>query len=144
MYKTKRIYWFELDDGFFQSKIVKKLRKEENGDTLALIYLRLLLSTIKTEGVITFDGIENSVEEELSLLLNEDQDDIARVIELIDLYDLAEKIDSKSFFLKDAEKYIFSESESAKRVRKLRAKRKKNCERAVETLNSSNGVVTEL
>ncbi len=144
MYKTKRIYWFELGDDFFQSKIVKKLRKEENGDTLALIYLRLLLSTVKSEGVITFDGIEDSVEEELSLLLNEDQDDIARVIELIDLYDLAEKIDSKSFFLKDAQKYIFSESESAKRVRKLRAKRKKNREKAVETLSACNAEVTKL
>lgn len=144
MYKTKRIYWFELDDGFFQSKIVKKLRKEANGDTLALIYLRLLLSTVKSEGVITFDGIEDSVEEELSLLLNEDQDDIAKVIQLIDLYDLAEKIDSKSFFLKDAEKYIFSESESAKRVRKLRAKRKKNREKSIETLNQCNTEVTRL
>ena len=144
MSKTKRIYWFELSEEFFHSKMVKKLRKEKNGDTLALIYLRLLQSTTKSEGIITFDGIEDSVEEELALLFDESSKDIAKVIELLDLYELAEKIDNKKFLLKEAENYIFSESESAKRVRKLRAKRREIRRIKEESLNKCNASVTPM
>lgn len=144
MSTSKRIYWFELSEEFFHSKIVKKLRKEKNGDTLALIYLRLLQSTTKTEGIITFEGIEASIEEELELLFDEDAKDIAKVIELLNLYELADKIDDKKFLLKEAENYIFSESESAKRVRKFRAKKREIRRMKEEKLNNCNADVTPL
>jgi predicted phage replisome organizer len=126
MIKSKRIYWFELDGDFFNSKIVKKMRKESNGDTLALIYLKILQSTTKTEGIVSFEGIEPLLEDELALLIDEDAKHIAELLEILDMYDRVERLGTNKFLLKEAENYIFSESESTRRVRKHRKVKNEN------------------
>jgi len=141
MSKSKRIYWFELDGDFFNSKIVKKMRKESNGDTLALIYLKILQSTTKTEGIVSFEGIEPLLEDELALLIDEDAGNIAKLLEILDMYDRVERLGTNKFLLKEAENYIFSESESARRMRKLRAKRK---EAVTGVINSDDKVTLKL
>lgn len=60
----------------YSSKIVKKLRKQKNGDTLALIYMELAVEALKSGGVLKYDGIEPTIEEELALLLGERVEDI--------------------------------------------------------------------
>ena len=42
------------------------------GDTLTIIYLKLLLLTIKDEGIFQFESLEPTVEEEISFKLQED------------------------------------------------------------------------
>ena len=48
----KRYYWLKLQDGFFTSKRIKKLRRLAGGDTYTIIYLKMQLLAMKTDGVL--------------------------------------------------------------------------------------------
>ena len=64
---TKRYYWIKLKQDFFGQKEIKKLRKLPGGDTLTIIFLKLQLLSLNNNGIIYFDGIENSFEKEIAL-----------------------------------------------------------------------------
>ena len=46
----KRYYWLKLPDDFFRQKPIKKLRRIAGGDTYTIIYLKMLLVSLKNEG----------------------------------------------------------------------------------------------
>jgi len=73
---NKRFYWLKLQDNFFKNARIKKLRRVAGGDTYTIIYLKLMLLTTKTNGVYIYEGIENTIEEEISLKLDEKLDDV--------------------------------------------------------------------
>ena len=50
----KRYYWLKLQVGFFQELIIKQLRTLPEGDSIVLLYLKLLLKAINTEGIIYY------------------------------------------------------------------------------------------
>lgn len=53
----KRYYWLKLQVGFFQELIIKQLRTLPDGDSIVLLYLKLLLKAINTEGIIYYQNI---------------------------------------------------------------------------------------
>ncbi len=69
----KRYYWLKLKDDFFTQKAIKKLRKIAGGDTFTIIYLKMMLLAMKSDGKLYFEGIENNFYEELALELDEDE-----------------------------------------------------------------------
>ena len=66
----KRYYWLKLKDDFFTSKRIKKLRNQAGGDTYTIIYLKMQLLAMKTDGVLTWTGLEENFAEELALDLD--------------------------------------------------------------------------
>ena len=72
----KRYYWLKLKDDFFTSKRIKKLRNQAGGDTYTIIYLKMQLLAMKTDGVLTWTGLEENFAEELALDLDEKPDDV--------------------------------------------------------------------
>ena len=72
----KRYYWLKLHDDFFSNPKIKKLRRIAGGDTFTIIYLKMQLLSVKSGGILTYNGIEESFEDELSLVLDEDIDNI--------------------------------------------------------------------
>ena len=73
---NKRFYWLKLQDNFFKNARIKKLRRLAGGDTYTIIYLKLMLLTTKTNGVFIYEGIENTIEEEIALKLDEKIEDV--------------------------------------------------------------------
>ena len=59
----KRYYWLKLKDDFFSSKRIKKLRNMAGGDTYTIIYLKMQLLAMKTDGVLTWTGLEENFAE---------------------------------------------------------------------------------
>lgn len=121
---SKRYYWLKLKEDFFSSPKIKKLRKIAGGDTYTIIYLKMQLLSIKNNGVIEFSGVENTFEEELALVLDEDVDNIAVTIRFLQSQNLIEFDGCNSFLLKEAAENIGSECESAERMRAFREKKK--------------------
>ena len=60
----KRYYWLKLQVSFFQELIIKQLRTLPEGDSIVLLYLKLLLKAINTEGIIYYQNILPSLHEE--------------------------------------------------------------------------------
>lgn len=120
---AKRYYWLKLKEDFFSSPKIKKLRKIAGGDTYTIIYLKMQLLSVKNSGVIEFSGVENTFEEELALVLDEDVDNIAVTLRFLESQNLIESDGCNSYLLKEAAESIGSECESAERMRLFRAKK---------------------
>ena len=99
----RRYYWLKLRADFFNQRAIKKLRKLAGGDTFTIIYLKLQLMSITSEGVIYYEGVEDTLAEELALALDEDSDNILFVLTYLERYGLIERLNAENFFLPEAE-----------------------------------------
>ena len=124
---AKRYYWLRLMDDFFTSKRIKKLRNLAGGDTYTIIYLKMQLKALKSDGYLYFDGIMNDFAEELALDLDENEDDVRITINYLLSVGLLEMGGSeREYKLTYMDKLIGSESASAQRVRDFRERKKSN------------------
>lgn len=120
----KRYYWLKLKEDYFNSPKIKKLRKIAGGDTYTIIYLKMQLLSISNGGVIQFEKIEPTIQEELALKLDEDIENIAITLNYLETQGLIEVNENNEFLLVEASNCIGSECESAERVRLFREKQK--------------------
>ena len=120
----KRYFWLKLKEDFFQSKRIKKLRNMAGGDTYLIIYLKLQLKAMKSDGIITFDHLEQDIATELALDLDEQPDDVAATMLYLLHCGLAESSDNEAFFFPYAIENVGSENSSAQRVREYRERQK--------------------
>ena len=130
----KRYYWLRLHDDFFSSIRIKKLRKMAGGDTYTIIYLKMQLKAMKTEGVLTWRGIEQDFVDELALDLDEEPDNVRVTLAYLLTCGLAETSDSINFFLPYAVANTGSEGASAQRVREFRERKALQCNNDVTPL----------
>lgn len=129
----KRYYWLKLNEDYFANPKIKKLRKIAGGDTFTIIYLKMQLLSVSNKGIITFEGIENTIEEELALKLDEQLEDVQLTMAYLKTQGLVECSENE-YLLIDACKNIGSECESAERVRNFRERQK--------SLQSNNAVTS--
>jgi predicted phage replisome organizer len=134
---AKKYYWLKLKNDWFDSREVKKLRRIAGGDTYTIIYLKLLLLSLKNEGSLYYEGIEDSFAEELALDLNEDTENVMVTISYLEKCGLLEIANPNEYFMTDIPSSIGYESESAERVRRHRAKKTPAC---TEALQCNSGV----
>lgn len=120
MASGKRYYWLKLKEDFFASKRIKKLRNMAGGDTYLIIYLKLQLKAMKTDGIIRFDHLEQDISTELALDLDEKPDDVAATLIYLSHCGLAESSDNENFFLPYAVENVGSETSAAERMRNMR------------------------
>ena len=120
MSSGKRYYWLKLKEDFFTSKRIKKLRGMAGGDTYLIIYLKLQLKAMKTDGIIRFDHLEDNIADELALDLDENPDDIRATLIYLTSCGLAEASERSDFFFPYAVENVGSESSAAERMRKMR------------------------
>ena len=119
---TKRYYWIKLKQDFFGQKEIKKLRKLPGGDTLTIIFLKLQLLSLDNNGIIYFDGIENSFEEEIALGIDEEPDNVRFTISyLLKIGWIEESNTDEAISYNLVKIEVGSESTSAARVRRHRA-----------------------
>jgi predicted phage replisome organizer len=132
----KRNYWLKLKEDFFSQPYVKKLRRIAGGDTYTIIYQKILLISVKTDGYIVFQGIEKTLAEELALILDEDIDNITVTLEFMKANKLIEQMENENeYLLPDMLSLIGSESESAKWVRAYRDRKRQSL---ILSANSNN------
>lgn len=120
MAEEKRYYWLKLKEDFFNSKRIKKLRNMAGGDTYTIIYLKMQLLALKTEGVLTWTGLEDNFADELALDLNEKPDDVAVTLMYLLSKGLAEMQGETNLFLPWVIENTGSETTAAERMRKMR------------------------
>ena len=121
---AKKYYWLKLNEGFFRDKRIKKLRRIAGGDTYTIIYLKMQLMSLKTEGKLYFEGIESNFVEELALDIDEEVENVKITVAYLMNSGLLQEVEADSYVLPETVKSIGSEGSSAERVRKHRAKKK--------------------
>lgn len=124
MAETKRYYWLRFKEDFFDSKRIKKLRRMAGGDTYVIIYLKMQLKALKTDGVLEFTGVEDEFADELALDLDEDSLSVKFVLTFLLTYGLCECSDNVHYFLPYVAENTGSETASTQRVRDYRERQK--------------------
>jgi len=121
---SKRYYWLKQRADFFKDAKIKKLRRIAGGDTYTIIYQKMMLLSITNGGVIPYQGIEPTFHEELALELDEDEVNVQATLVYLQSQGMMEQISEDEFLMSQVPALIGSESDSAERVRRLRAKQK--------------------
>ena len=138
MSEGKRYFWLKLYDDFFTSKRIKKLRNLAGGDTYTIIYLKMQLKALKTEGYLYFDGVMTDFAEELALDIDENPEDVKVTITYLLAVGLLEQKENDEYILSYMKNLIGSETASAQRVREHRNRKKE------EKVLHCNAPVTEM
>lgn len=118
--KNKRYFWIQLTQDFFKSKEMKLLRKIAGGDTHTIIYLKMMLISLEDGGRIYYDGLADNLAEELSLIIDENVEDIKITLIFLESKGLLTKKSDRDYFLEQVPEMVGSETASARRVRKFR------------------------
>ena len=119
----KRYYWLKLYEDFFESKRIKKLRKL--GETCLVIYLKMQLKSLKTDGVIEWAHVEDDFIDELALDLNEPAELVKRTLDFLIKQGLCEVADEGQTYTLPFVSYCTgSETTSAQRSREYRQKQR--------------------
>lgn len=120
----QRFYWLRLQNGFFSSRRVKKMRRMPGGDTNVVIYLKMQLASLCTGGVIEYVGLEDTLAEEIALDIDEDVEAVESCLDYLLKYGLAEEYSDGSttgIILPYVEDNTGSESKDAQRKRRERS-----------------------
>ena len=120
----KRYYWLKLQNDFFSRKEIKRLRRIAGGDTLTIIYLKMLCRSLKDNGKLYYDGLDNDFVSELAMDIDEDTENVQITVNYLIKTGLLEQIDEVEYTLKDAKSNTGTETAVAARVRKHRERQK--------------------
>ena len=118
---VKTFKWLKLYFNFFTDPKMKKLRRIAGGDTYTCIYLKMMLASINTDGVLEHEGIEPTIEAELALKLDEDETNVKVVLSFLQTQNIA-AIEKNMITFPNLPDLIGEETESAVRMRKMRQK----------------------
>ena len=73
---------------FFDDKIIKEIRKKENGDSVVVFYLQLILESARNHGWIIYEHVAETPSCEIALSFNLDQKFVSDSIKTLSNYGL--------------------------------------------------------
>ena len=135
---AKKYYWLRLKEDFFKSLAMKKLRRIAGGETYTIIYLKMQLLSLRDEGYLYFEGVENSFAEELALVLDENEENVKITLSYLQNIGLIQQINETEFLLTEVPAMIGKETDKAELMRKKRARDKQ------KMIENGNNVTAEL
>ncbi|WP_080442844.1 phage replisome organizer N-terminal domain-containing protein [Clostridium botulinum] len=135
---AKRYYWLRLKEDFFERDEIKILENMPNGKDYIIFYMKLLLKSVSTDGILIFNGCIPFTPNMLASITNTNVDTVKVAVDILTKLGLMEQWDDGKLFMVATQNMIGSEGESASRVRALREKEKKQKE--VKALQCNNQV----
>jgi len=135
MSENKRYYWLQLKKDFFKTRAMKKLRSIAGGDTYTIIYLKMQLLSLENGGLLFHEGVEDDMLEEVALDIDESIDNVRITFNFLEKCNLIELKDDE-MYLPEVNENVGSETASAQRVRRFRARRDE------KALPSNDGVTS--
>lgn len=124
---NKRYYWLKLREDFFQDEAISWLEEQENGKLYSLFYLKLCLKSINNNGVLIRqigDMLIPYDAKKLAEITNTPKDTVIVALELLKKIGLVKILDNGELYLNQVQYMIGSETESTRRSRKSREKKK--------------------
>lgn len=117
----RRFYWLKLPVDFFRQKEIKRLRQISGGDTFVIIYLKMLLLSLKDNGRLFYDNLMDDFVSELALDLDENMDDVGVTVNFLLKAGILVETTSSEYEILTAQEMTGTETSSAVRKRRSRA-----------------------
>lgn len=142
MAEEKRYYWLKLQEDFYDEDTIQWIEEQENGEAYVNFYLKLLLKSLADDGyLIRYVGkrlIPYDVKS-LANLTRTDADTVRVAMDLFKQLGLVEILEGGEIYMSQINEMIGSETQAAKRMRRMRAKETI----AIDTKNERNNVTGE-
>lgn len=136
---NKKFFWIKLRPDFFNDPYIKLLRRMAGGDKYTIIYLEMLVKSAATDGMIYFQGAGADIAEELSLMLNENVEDVRALLAYLEAKKLITHPEIKQdLFLVASADLTGSETNSAQRVRQFRERQQEKALQSNTQVTNSN------
>ena len=116
-----RYYWLKLNENFFESDVVEWLEDQENGEKYVLLYLKLCLKSLKTDGALVRQVGKMTIQHTAESIAKQTQFDIEIVESALDLFEqigLIEKNDKGERYLPEVANMTGSGSASESATKK--------------------------
>lgn len=129
--EQKKFFWFKFGKDFFNQITVKYLETLPDSNKLIIAYLKLILSSLETEGYLRLNGLFPTIEEEIAMLLNQDVNIIRLLIPTLIKTKAVEILDDQTIFILSIQRFYwqrrklctkskrFSSEKKGKRTRKV-------------------------
>lgn len=121
----KKYYWLKLKETFFSDLRIKKLRKMAGGDTYTIIFQKIMLLSLKDNGLIKFQNIEQNLQKELALILDEDEDNLIVTLGFLTQTNILEKKDERTFYIPLVAELTGVETDFARKKENIEKDKKK-------------------
>lgn len=135
--KNKRYYWLKLNNTYFNQLEQKKMRRQEHGKDMQIIYLRMMLLSIDKGGFIYYQGIYDTIEEELAEEFSEDVKLVRDTLKYLSENNMMTLNENSDCFLPQAVECTGSECDSTQRVRRYRERKALQCNSDVTDSNGN-------
>ena len=138
----KKYYWLKLPKGFFDMKEVRYLRRKEHGEIYVIIYLKLLLMSLETNGQIKFEHYSETPEEEIAFAIDEEVEHVKAVLDfLISKNHIT--VSNDVYCIEKLAEMVGKEGRTASIMRNARAKEKQNDSNKIQDVTENCHIVTD-
>lgn len=117
----KKFYWLKLKKDFFKRHDIKIIEDMENGKDYILFYLKLLCESLDHNGSLRFSDTIPYNEKMLSTITGTNIDIVRSAMKVFTSLEMIEILDDQTIYMREVEKMIGGETDSAERVRRHRA-----------------------
>lgn len=131
MSENKRYYWYKMKTDFFDEMIIKFLKTQKKGETMILLFQKIMLFSLKTDGYIYYKKMFPTFEEELALAIGAKPNIIKGLLEILMNFEAVEKVNETTYYIKMLEDCVGSETDSAQKMRRKREAEKSQCDHNV-------------
>ena len=136
--EPKRYFWLKLQSTYFNKIEQKKMRKQPNGKDMQIVYLRMMLYSIDKGGYIYYQGVYDSIEEELAEEFDEEVEIIRETLNYLKKNGMISINNNSDCFIPEALEHTGCECYSAERMRNMRKRAKASqCDACVTKSDAS-------
>jgi predicted phage replisome organizer len=140
-----RYYWLKLNENFFESDVVEWLEDQENGEKYVLLYLKLCLKSLKTDGVLVRQVGKMTIQHTAESIARQTQFEIEIVESALALFEqigLIEKNDKGESYLPEVANMTGSGSASESATKKKtqrQTKKRQNVPQSEDKMSRLSG-----
>ena len=120
MTKTKVYFWLKIDKKFFDNIFIKRLKTQQSGYTMTVIYIRLMLESLDSDCILYYEGYFKTLKEELALKLDVSEEDIDMTLAYFTQCGLIQIDEEQNAELAQAKALIQQETNHASYMRSYR------------------------
>ena len=113
---SKRYYWLKLDKDFFNRPDIKIIEAQADGVLYSYFYLKLLLQSVESQGVLKYNNIPFDVEM-LSKITGTSPSVVKSAIDIFLKMNMLQILEDGSLFISEVALLLGSETEDARRKR---------------------------
>lgn len=121
---SKKYYWLKLSLDFFEREEIRVIESMPNGKEYVLFYMKLLLKTANSNGLLILKGIMPYTPEIIAKLTNTDIDIVRSAVKIFLQFGMMQRLEDKTLYMNEIQSMLGCETEYARKKREYREKKK--------------------